>query len=135
MKKETVVEMCPHCETEVEMVWDTERYGYNSFCPHCGERLMLCDECLHHGDEPAWICDYNSKTDSCRRNIVKSKVGYGRMKDIASRLIGELANRINKFDGDIYEVLSEIIGMSDDEMNELGINEDGFIWDEEEDAE
>ena len=57
------------------------------------------------------------------------------MKDIASRLIGELANRINKFDGDIYEVLSEIIGMSDDEMNEFGINEDGFIWDEEEDAE
>ena len=68
-----VTEVCPHCETEVEMVWDTERYRYNAFCPHCGKRLMLCDECLHHGDEPAWICDYNSETDFCHRSICKNE--------------------------------------------------------------
>ena len=42
-----VVEVCPHCENEIEMRWDTAANGYKAFCPVCGNRLMLCDECLH----------------------------------------------------------------------------------------
>ena len=43
-----VTELCAECEREVEIHgWDTERDGYQAFCPYCGEVLMLCDECQH----------------------------------------------------------------------------------------
>lgn len=60
----TVTEYCPHCENEIEMRWDTNLQGFKAFCPVCGKRLMLCNECLHTGD--TGNCDYNSETDSCR---------------------------------------------------------------------
>lgn len=61
----TVTEMCPNCESEIEMRWDTDKMGFYAFCPLCGNRLMLCDECRHSGEGP---CDYDGKTDSCRHN-------------------------------------------------------------------
>lgn len=61
----TVTEMCPHCETEVVMRWNTATMGYKAFCPVCGERLMLCDECRHADYGP---CDYDSQSDTCRFN-------------------------------------------------------------------
>jgi hypothetical protein len=60
-----VTELCPHCEREVEMFWDTDTNGFKAFCPYCGERLMLCDGCLHSG---TGNCDYSNNTDSCRHN-------------------------------------------------------------------
>lgn len=63
-----VTEYCSECETEVEMRWDTDTMGFMAFCPHCGKRLMLCDECRHAGCGP---CDYDSKTDTCRFNHSK----------------------------------------------------------------
>ncbi len=63
----TVTEFCPHCESEVEMHWNTDTQGFKAFCPVCGHRLMLCDECHQLGGP----CDYNSETDSCRRNPPK----------------------------------------------------------------
>ena len=38
-----VVEWCPNCETEIEMMWDVESMGYKAFSPVCGNRIMLCD--------------------------------------------------------------------------------------------
>lgn len=64
----TVVEWCPECNTEVEMCWDVERDGYKAFCPVCGNRLMLCDECHHRNGEFHDDCDYNGITDSCKFN-------------------------------------------------------------------
>ena len=65
----TVVEYCSHCETEVEMKWDIERDGYKAFCPYCGNRLMLCDECQHRtGGACTEDCDYDTETDTCRFN-------------------------------------------------------------------
>lgn len=64
-----ITETCPHCESEVEMVWNTEALGYKAFCPVCGKRLMLCDECRHSGGAN---CDYNGETDSCWRNPPKA---------------------------------------------------------------
>lgn len=61
----TVTEYCPNCESEVEMVWNTETDGFKAFCPHCGKRLMLCDECKHSGTSS---CNYSRDTDSCRYN-------------------------------------------------------------------
>ena len=65
-----VTEFCPHCESEIEMRWDTDQLGYKAFCPVCGNRLMLCDECRHSGPDggPIGPCDYDSNTDTCRFN-------------------------------------------------------------------
>lgn len=61
-----VTEVCPHCESEVEMRWNTDTMGYKAFCPVCGKRLMLCDECRHTEGMPG--CDYDSRLDCCRNN-------------------------------------------------------------------
>lgn len=62
----TVTEVCPNCESEITMAWSTIDNGYKAFCPICGNRLMLCDECQH--GEPSFACDYNGATDTCRHN-------------------------------------------------------------------
>lgn len=61
-----VTELCPHCENEIEMRWNTDILGFKAFCPVCGKRLMLCDECRHA--ETSNHCDYDSERDCCRRN-------------------------------------------------------------------
>ena len=62
----TVTELCPHCDNEIEMTWNTDELGYKAFCPVCGKRLMLCDECRH--TEGVGGCDYDSGSDTCRFN-------------------------------------------------------------------
>lgn len=64
-----VTEVCPHCEEEISMTWNTDTDGFRAFCPHCGERLMLCDECLHQEDGRTGNCDYDSETDTCQYNL------------------------------------------------------------------
>lgn len=63
-----VHETCPNCGLDVEMNWDVDALGYKAYCPRCGERLMLCDECLHPNGEYCCNCDYSGKTDSCKHN-------------------------------------------------------------------
>ncbi len=63
----TVTEWCPHCESEIEMRWDTDKQGFKAYCPVCGKRLMLCDECHQLGGP----CNYDSTTDSCEFNPPK----------------------------------------------------------------
>lgn len=60
-----ITEMCSYCGSEIEMRWAVNIRGYQAFCPVCGKRLMLCDECRHtEGDA---YCDYDRTTNSCRR--------------------------------------------------------------------
>ena len=67
-------EVCPNCDAEVELRWDVKKDGYKAFCPHCGARLMLCDECQHRiGGGYAGDCDYDSNTDTCRFNRPETK--------------------------------------------------------------
>ena len=61
-----VTELCPHCQSEIEMRWNTDMQGYKAFCPVCGKRLMLCDECRH--SENGYGCDYDSGSDTCKHN-------------------------------------------------------------------
>ncbi|MFA6848744.1 MAG: hypothetical protein WCS30_00160 [Selenomonadaceae bacterium] len=71
-----VVEMCPHCDNEIEMAWDVDLYGYKAYCPVCGNRLMLCDECLHNENikgVDSGYCDYCTETDTCRYNTEHAK--------------------------------------------------------------
>lgn len=69
LEENHVTEYCPNCETEIEMVWNVEQFGYKAYCPVCGERLMLCDEC-QHGPDGEFLdrCNYDYGTDSCRYN-------------------------------------------------------------------
>lgn len=70
-------EVCPNCETEIELFWDVEREGYKAFCPSCGKVLMLCDACRHAADNPEGKCDFktdfNGKEICFRRLKVKEK--------------------------------------------------------------
>lgn len=65
----TITEVCPHCESEIEMRWNTGIMGFKAFCPVCGKRLMLCDECRHC--KTCGPCEYDRETDSCQRNEIK----------------------------------------------------------------
>lgn len=71
---ETVTELCPECDREVTLVWNPRKQGFKAFCPHCGARLMLCDECQHRtGGGCTEDCDYDSNTDTCRFNRPETK--------------------------------------------------------------
>lgn len=65
VSKYQITELCPHCENEVTMNWDVETFGYQAYCPYCGKRLMLCDECTHTENGPDGGCDYDSDADHC----------------------------------------------------------------------
>lgn len=64
-----VIEMCLSCMREVDMFWNIEADGYKAFCPYCGERLMLCDECMHsENGEFKGNCDYDTESGTCKYN-------------------------------------------------------------------
>ena len=55
------VEVCPHCETEnVFENYDVKKEGYEVTCQHCGEKIMLCDECSHAWDNLGGFCDWEN---------------------------------------------------------------------------
>lgn len=62
MKRE-VVETCPWCEAENVMEWNIENDGYVAYCPHCGNKMMLCDECMHSDDNECMHCDWCEDCD------------------------------------------------------------------------
>lgn len=64
------VECCPECGAENIIRWDVEKDGYVAYCPHCGSKMMLCDECMHAED--AKICDW-SPCNGCYRECQNKK--------------------------------------------------------------
>lgn len=68
--KYEVTEVCPNCDRENTLTWDTEKDGYKIFCPNCGTRMMLCDACTHADDNPNHRCDWSRK-DGCFRAPIK----------------------------------------------------------------
>lgn len=73
-----VAEVCPYCESEIEMRWSVKDLGYKATCPVCGNRLMLCDECRHRGPDGELVpggCDYDSESDTCQFNDVGDTPG------------------------------------------------------------
>ena len=72
-----VVEVCPECGAENVMTWDVEKEGYVAYCPRCGSKMMLCDECIHSDDAP--ICDWSPcngccrEREKCKKNSKSSK--------------------------------------------------------------
>lgn len=82
--RKIITEWCQNCETEVELKWDCKHEGYKAFCPKCGKRLMLCDECQHRGKfgQLTDDCDYNRRLDCCRFNkprFLRVQITYDEM--------------------------------------------------------
>lgn len=63
-RPEEVTEMCGNCMSENTFIWDVKIRGYKTYCPSCGEPMMLCDACLHAEDNPNMKC-----TKDCFRLI------------------------------------------------------------------
>ena len=53
-----VTELCPHCEREITVIWNTESDGLQIFCPNCGKSIMLCSMCDARDGKP---CDWTEK--------------------------------------------------------------------------
>ena len=66
-KTEEVTQYCSNCDREVTLHWNVQTDGLKSFCPHCGERLMLCEYCPAR-DKSGFRCDYDEVTDTCTYN-------------------------------------------------------------------
>lgn len=54
-----IVEWCINCNKQITMLWDPEEDGLTAFCPYCGKKMMLCEQCC--GD-----CDYSYGFDICK---------------------------------------------------------------------
>lgn len=54
-----VVDWCIHCNRQVTMLWDIHEDGLTAFCPHCSQKMMLCNYC--EGD-----CDYDYGIEVCK---------------------------------------------------------------------
>lgn len=74
-----VVEVCPYCDREIEIRWDTKEFGYKVFCPHCGNAMMLCDECMHPDGEFDDRCNWNRITGRCKHNTLPEPTELDRL--------------------------------------------------------
>lgn len=57
-------ECCPYCHREIVFSnWDIRTDGFIAYCPHCGNRIMLCNACRYRfGDEH---CEYKRDCNEC----------------------------------------------------------------------
>lgn len=68
------VECCPWCDGEnVYKNWNVKKDGYIANCEHCGEKIFLCDECLHAEDNLQQKCDWRetSSGSKCFRGEIR----------------------------------------------------------------
>lgn len=65
MKTWEVNEWCQNCEEENSIQWNTKEMGYVTKCTHCGEKLMLCDECQHEYDKEKDVIVWKDYCDWC----------------------------------------------------------------------
>lgn len=69
------VECCPYCGSEnVYPNYNVTENGYVVTCQHCGEKIHLCDECMHADDNSCMKCDWHEivkdGTHSCFRGTI-----------------------------------------------------------------
>ena len=67
-----ITEVCPHCEAENTILWNVENEGYVAYCPRCGKKMMLCDECFHAEDNKEQKCDW-CEEKGCWRERSRNK--------------------------------------------------------------
>ena len=80
-----VFELCPHCGLEAHLFWDIEADGYKAYCPNCGKRLMLCDECMHGHGNDCGSCDYDTAEYFQRDTSARGVFLRSRLRDALGR--------------------------------------------------
>ena len=40
-----IEEPCSHCDELVNVDWNLTEHGYVMYCPYCGEKMYLCNQC------------------------------------------------------------------------------------------
>ena len=54
------VEICPYCDCENHLIdYDVKKSGYIIICETCGNKIFLCDACLHEPDNKDQLCDWH----------------------------------------------------------------------------
>lgn len=74
------IEPCPYCGYENSYPnWNTSKNGYIAICAMCGEKIHLCDECVHADDNAARKCDWHEENglSVCFRGIAERKSENG----------------------------------------------------------
>lgn len=66
-----ITECCACCENEVALQWNVNTDGFEIFCPYCGEKMMLCDEC-QHSEGFTW-CDWCEEKGCWRKRLFEKK--------------------------------------------------------------
>lgn len=68
--------LCKLRKRNPNMKWNVATDGYQAYCPVCGNRLMLCDECMHSNPDGSFTdcCDYSSQTDRRFRQKRKERL-------------------------------------------------------------
>lgn len=79
------IEVCPFCMNEnTYPMWDVAVSGFKAVCQHCGEEIMLCDECQHTEDEDGDVCNCDwCKTEhggKCCRGFTTAKAVKERLE-------------------------------------------------------
>lgn len=75
------VEVCPYCDREITLRWNVEQDGYQITCPYCGNKIMLCDACMHSDDNPEQKCDwceeyncFRKKKETALETVLRRKI-------------------------------------------------------------
>ena len=69
-----VIEYCGECgEDNIWEDLDPVACNYETVCQHCGEPIMLCDECYHSDDNPYHDCDWHPGIE-CKGGICFRRV-------------------------------------------------------------
>lgn len=114
--EEMIVEVCPHCDTEIYMRWSIEEDGYVAYCPYCGDTLLLCDECFHRdGNEGDGPCDFDGDKCGCYR-CPEGRVLPSRKAELLDNAIAHLTELAGR-----SEILNTLrcIGFTDYEIKML----------------
>ena len=97
------VETCPYCGMEnVYGDYDPVKSGYVAECHECGEKIFLCDACMHAEDNPNMDCDWHECLDGnrCRRGFIKKEKENNNMAKVI--YVDEHGNQTVIREGKIY---------------------------------
>ena len=109
----TVVEWCPHCENEIEMKYEVDKFGFQVHCPFCGKPIMLCDECFERNGNK---CDWSKDTGCCMKPKV---ISLKRKAELFDEMLGYLTEVVS--DKQELENVLRNISFTDDEIKIEGV--------------
>lgn len=119
------VEICPHCMGENTVPDWAPSDGYRVKCSHCGESILLCDECMHALDNLDRNCDWDDATGKCFRDYKKEenvmlKTNCEPDLTMTNAWLAQMYDEeIKDVEGDILNASLWVIGSADDSEREM----------------